>query len=513
MRSEGYSHVRRKFNLIILDKLNLDYIDSTQKTSKFILRGGVVARVLIVDNEPENRKILADMIQGMDMEPLVVGTLTEALSQGQSHTVDVVRMDVWLPDGNAIQTLPRFLERRDDPEVIIYSNLGDSEGAELAMTSGAWDYLDKGADQETIRHTVQRALQYRRERLHEGGSEEDTAWAATMGILGQSKSMKHCLVLADKAAKTEVVAYITGETGTGKGLLARAIHERSNRARKPFVVVDCASLPKNLGESVLCGYGRGAITGATMPKTGLVALADGGTLFLDEVGELPLGAQGAFLRVLQERRFRPVGSEQEKTADFRLIVATNRNLEQMVREGSFRQDLLYRINAWRIELPPLRDRDGDALLLARRFIDVFCRKSQLPKKTLAPEFLEVIRRYDWPGNVRELVNTLESVITFAGDAPTLHRMHLPRDLVARQMKFPKQSAEADTVEDEFLPPSWKNFREDVLHRAEQEYFKNLLAFVNNEPGRAIKISGLSKSQFYKILKKNEKFFRKNSVSG
>ena len=247
-------------------------------------------------------------------------------------------------------------------------------------------------------------------------------------IIGESPQLRGCLELVAQAASTDANALIQGETGTGKELFARAIHENSRRARKSFVVVDCASLPETLVEGMLFGHKKGAYTGADSSSEGLIKQADGGTLFLDEIGELSLSTQRSFLRVLQERCFRPLGGEELVRSEFRVIAATNRTLEAQVKQGAFRSDLFFRLKTIAIELPPLRDRASDIKDILFFHLNRLRDRYGLGVKGLSPEFLEAILAYSWPGNVRELINAVEYALSSSGEEPSLYPQHLPTDI-------------------------------------------------------------------------------------
>ena len=271
----------------------------------------------------------------------------------------MILLDVGLPDGNGLDAIARIQKAESRPQIIIITASGDQNGAELAIRNGAWDYIQKPASVHDMALSIIRAIQYREERKGKRQGAGAPRLLKLDGIVGNCPKMKERFELVAQAADTETNVLITGETGTGKELFASAIHNNSLRAKKPFVVVDCSALPETLVESILFGHDKGAFTGAQKAREGLIKQADGGTLFLDEVGELPFPVQKAFLRVLQERRFRPVGTGAEISSDFRLIAATNRDLQKLVLEGVFRDDFLFRLRSFIIELPPLREREED----------------------------------------------------------------------------------------------------------------------------------------------------------
>ena len=306
---------------------------------------------------------------------------------------------------------------------------------------------------------------------------------------------------------SDINVLITGETGTGKELFARAIHENSLRANKNIVVVDCASIPENLVESTLFGYTKGAFTGADRPFEGLIKQADGGTLFLDEVGELPPPIQKVFLRVLQERRFRPLRSENEVQSDFRLVAATNQDLEVLSAQDRFRKDLLFRLQSFTISLPSLKDRTQDLQELTMHHITNLCRRYRTEIKGFSPDFFEALASYDWPGNVRELLHTLEGAFAVARQDPILYPHHLPNEL---RIQILRASMEDRKIKNE-IPieppapakglPSLQIVREEALGRAEKKYLQDLLSVAGGDVTLACQLSGFSRARLYGLLKK------------
>jgi len=326
-------------------------------------------------------------------------------------------------------------------------------------------------------------------------------------IIGNSPKMKECLDLLVQAANRDVTVLITGETGTGKELFASAIHENSARAEKNFVVVDCAALPETLVESVLFGYEKSAFTGADKSKDGLIKQADGGTLFLDEVGELPLSLQKSFLRVLQEHRFRPVGSNHEAESNFRLVTATNRDLNEMVRQGKFRSDLFFRLQSLTIELPPLRERTEDLKDLILHHLSTLCENDQIAIKGFSPEVFDTLAAYDWPGNVRELFNAMDRALATAHLEQTLYPKHLPphirikltQDSLGKQKKQQEKMVHPPTPQTAL--GTLNEVRETAMAKVERDYLEQLMNHTKGNIKQACKISGLSRSRLYELLKK------------
>jgi two-component system NtrC family response regulator len=462
-----------------------------------------MANVLIVDDDKLIRDWIANVVTRLGHHSVSTHLLREGLRKVQSEPFDIVFLDVRMPDGSGLEIIPKIKAARSSPEIIVITGLGDPDEAELAIQTGAWDYLEKPASFEAIKLPLLRALEYRAERK----PGKPSVVLKRNGIIGESQKITSCLELLAQAAGSNVNVLITGETGTGKELFAKAVHYNSSRAKRNFVVVDCTALPETLVESVLFGHARGAFTGADRSEEGLIKQADGGTLFLDEIGELPFLIQKRFLRVIQEHRFRPVGGRQEIESDFRLVAATNQNLESMVRQGRFREDLFFRLRTLIIELPPLRELFEDIKKLTVFYMNDLCERFGIVPKRASPEFWDIVTEYKWPGNVRELIQALEKALLSAKDEPMLFPKHLPtyiRIQVARS-SFPKNPANQGKPEIRSsvpkVPPKLKEIRKAAVSEAEQQYLTDLISFVGGDNNKACRISGLSRSRFYTLLKK------------
>jgi len=462
-----------------------------------------MAKVLIIDDD----KLICDWIENVvtriGHRPVSTHVLREGLRKVQSEPFDIVFLDVQMPGGSGLNIIPKIKATRSFPEVIVITGLGDPDEAELAIQAGAWDYLEKPASFEAIKLPLLRALEYRAEKK----PGRPSIVLKRNGIVGDSPKIVSCLELLAQAADSNANVLITGETGTGKELFAKVVHSNSPRAKSNFVVVDCTALPETLVESVLFGHARGAFTGAETSEEGLIKQADGGTLFLDEIGELPLMIQKRFLRVIQEHRFRPVGGRREIESDFRLVAATNRDLESMVQQGRFREDLLFRVRTLSIESPPLRELPEDIKKLTVFYMNDLCDRFGVVPKRASPEFWDIVTGYRWPGNVRELIQALEKSLLSAKDEPMLFPKHLPtyiRIQVARS-SFPKKPAgQAEPERYSSVPkalPKLKEIRKAAASEAERRYLKDLVSFAGGDVEKACRISGLSRSRFYTLLRK------------
>jgi two-component system NtrC family response regulator len=466
-----------------------------------------MAYVLVIDDDGNTNQLFCTVVSQLGHEGICALDLAEGRQKAAGMPVDLVILDVNLPDGNGIDALPELLRCPSEPVVVIISGQGDPDAAEAAIRGGAWDYIPKPAPVEAMRLTIERALKYRAAK-----AETRPTHLRRDDIIGSSYALNATLERVAQAAASTANVLIWGETGTGKELVARAIHANSQRAKRRFVVVDCAALPDTLVDSTLFGHVKGAYTGADGERDGLVKQADGGTLFLDEIGELPLAAQKSLLRVIQERRYRPVRGRRERTTDFRLIAATNRNLEAQVEAGEFREDLLFRLRAVSLTTPPLRDRKEDLKSLCVHYMNKLCDIYAAESKGFAADFFEALEQYDWPGNVRELFHTLEEVLSTAGSEPTLYPQHLPVHIRAAMVRQAVDQ-QADNIvaapagdwdleldnldKDNFL--SIAAFRE----RTERAYLEKLTRLTGGSRKEACRISGLSRTRLFELLKKYE----------
>ncbi len=462
-----------------------------------------MAKILIIDDDELFCDMLSWGVRYLGHDVQCAYSLVSGLKEATSKLFDVVLLDVHMPDGNGLEIIPEILEMDAAPEVIIMTGAGAPDGAELAMKSGVWHYIQKTSSLQAMVLPLERALLYREQKQ----TVQTTVALDREGIIGDSPSMKKCFDLLAQAANSEANILITGETGTGKELFAAAIHRNSSRKMNRFIVIDCAALPNTLVESTLFGHKKGAFTSADKDQDGLILQADGGTLFLDEVSEISPDLQRAFLRVLQERRFRPVGSRQDVLSNFRLVAATNRELDKMVKEGTFRQDLLYRLRSFEIHLPPLRERREDVMEIAVKHITMLCEKDGIAIKGFSPDFITTLNNWHWPGNVRELLQTMNRVFAVARKEPTLFPVHLPTYLraeIARSTIYNKVPSRVSRNPKGMTTSSLQRLqevRDARISEIEHSYLQDLIDNTGGDMKEACRISGVSLSRLYALFKK------------
>jgi len=454
-----------------------------------------MASILIIDDDTVLCSMLYERLTAAGHHAVQAHTLTDGRGRVAGHAFDVILLDVQLPDGNGLEHIGAFKRARPEPEVIIITGQGEADGAERAVRSGAWSYIAKPHVIRELDLHLARALQYRRER--QKVTRVPVALKRSR-IIGSSEAISRCLDQVAAAAASDVSVLISGDTGTGKELFAKAIHENSRRSHENFIIVDCAALPETLIESTLFGHVKGAFTNADRDHDGLVKHAHQGTLFLDEVGELPPAIQKTFLRLLQEHEYRPVGSSRQQFSDFRLVAATNRNLDELAAAGTFREDLLFRLKAFTIELPPLKGRKEDLRELVSYFMHDICQRYSLETKGISADFLDTLAAHDWPGNVRELSQIMEQVFTNPMLGPTCFSIHLPESFRIMQVRAGFQQQRPTGVTGEACLPPWRSFKD----HCEIDYLQRLSAASAGNIATARRLSGLSRSRLYQMISKH-----------
>jgi len=455
-------------------------------------------RILVVDDEMIVCESCQRILQEDSYEVECVSSGKEAIEKMKANPFDIVITDLKMPGIDGMEVLKSIREDYPDTVVIMITGFSTVETAVEAMKLGAFDYIPKPFTPDEVSIVVKKAIEkrsllleniYLRQELQEKYGFHN--------IVGKSKRMQEIYRIIAKVAMTDSTVLIYGQSGTGKELIARAVHFNSPRREKPFVPVDCAVLSENLLESELFGHIRGSFTGAVSTKPGLFEVADGGTLFLDEVGNISLAIQAKLLRVLQEREFTPVGGTKAKKVDIRLIAATNKDLEKMIHEETFREDLYYRLNIVPIPLPLLKDRQEDIPLLASHFLKKYAEEMGKTIKGLTPEAMKRLMRYPWPGNVRELENVIErSVVMIDDEMVRSEHLILPR----AQEKEEPDEVQAPHTSDE-LKEVKKHLREKVVEEVERAFVMSALERNNWNVTRAAEEVGMLRPNFQALMRK------------
>ncbi len=446
-------------------------------------------RILLVDDDPPMLGWLSESLARRGFSPSAATTAARALEVMANEPFDAVVTDLAMPGRGGIWLSGQIAERFPEVPVLVLTAFGSLESAIEAIRAGAYDYLTKPIEIDVLALALTRAVtlgSLRREVKRLRAAVESPR--ALDDLVGASAPMVALYDLLERVADSDSTVLVTGESGTGKEVVARALHRRGPRAKGPFVAINCAAMPETLLESELFGHARGAFTDAKAPRRGLFQQADGGTLFLDEIAEMPLGMQPKLLRALQERRFRPVGGE-EVSFDARIVAATNRDLEEAVEERRFREDLYYRINVIHVELPPLRSRGADVLLLAQHFLTTCAARAGKDVTGLTPGAAEKLLAYPFPGNVRELSNCIERAV-----ALTRHSQLTAEDLPPKiQAHKPSHVVVASDDPAELVP----------LEEVERRYILRVLEAVGGNKTKAAEVLGLDRKTLYRKLDRYE----------
>ncbi|WP_027186403.1 sigma-54-dependent transcriptional regulator [Desulfovibrio inopinatus] len=463
-----------------------------------------MARILIVDDDPVLCRQFELYMKKLGYESAAEQCVADGIALASQVDFDIVLLDIILPDANGLESITAFRSTPAMPEVIIITSESGPDSAEMAIRNGAWHYLGKPLAYNEVKLLIARALQFRESR----GEVRKSVSRLRGQLLGNAPVFRECLERISKAAQSLGNVLITGETGTGKELISRAIHFNSKRADSSLVTVDCTNIPETLGESLLFGHERGAFTDAKERREGLIAQAKDGTLFLDEVEDLPLSLQRSLLRVIQEGRFRPLGSPREIINQCRYIAATNADVKAMVKNGTFRQDLYYRLAVFHIDVPPLRARIEDVPLLVEHYMKKVCREYNVPPKRISKECLDAFFSYTWPGNIRELVNIIQVSIANADDESVIYPHHLPLELKTYYFRkrfsssvglYDDQGIGLGRVEGQI--PTLKQFRQEAYNQLEEKYLDNLLSRSAGQVRQACQLAGISRSRLYQLLTK------------
>jgi two-component system response regulator AtoC len=470
-------------------------------------------KILIVDDEPMIRWTLNEALRGWEYDTVEAGTVASALVSFEAERPAAVLLDINLPDGSGLDALREIKKRQPHAVVIMITANVLVEDTIAALRGGAYDFVGKPVNLSELQVTIRNGIEAGRLRREVHSMRRDLAREFNFDqIIGESPAMKRMIQLAHKVAESEASSVLLqGESGTGKDLVAKAIHYGSRRADKPFIAINCAAIPSTLIESELFGYEKGAFTDAKGRKEGLFEQAEGGTIFLDEIGELEIGLQAKLLRVLEEGAFRRVGGLKDLPLDVRVLAASNRDLKSESEAGKFRLDLYYRLSVIQIDLPPLRDRSDDALLLTDHYVKNFNEKLRKRIRGVTPEVAEIFRRYGWPGNVRELRNVIERAMILE-DEDLITTSWLPRG-VTPEVRFAAQPREAAAARAETAAQKDARTSLDGLFRLPPEgvqlesFEMNLVEQAMKRSGgnqtRAAELLGISRDQLRYRLKKLE----------
>jgi two-component system response regulator PilR (NtrC family) len=448
-------------------------------------------RILVIDDEEVMQDVLRGLLTGEDYDVDCVSTGEEALDLFAKQEFDVVICDIMLPGESGIKVLDRIKRLNPDQPVIMITAFASVENAIEAMKKGAEEYITKPFKNDEVLLQVKRAI----EKLNLTRENRNLRKALMKrysfeNIIGKNPRMLEIYDLITLVAPSRSTILITGESGTGKELVAKAIHANSPRSNRPFVTVNSGSMPADLLESNLFGHMRGAFTGAVASKKGLFETADTGTIFFDEIGNISLETQAKLLRVMQEKEFMRLGGNDVIQVDVRIVAATNSELKKMVEEGGFREDLYYRLNVIRVDLPPLRERKDDIVLLANHFVEKYCDENERSIAGLTPEFLSAIYEYNWPGNVRELENVIErAVVLSRGDV-------IDGTLVPDYISSPETTSVASVS----IPPAGLDFKHEVS-KYEATLIKKALEITGGVQKKAAELLNLRPSTLNEMIKR------------
>lgn len=449
--------------------------------------------ILIVDDEPSVLYTLEAILKPEGYSIVKASSAEEAYAIFQNGAFDLVITDLTMPGDSGMVLLERLLNERPDILVIIITAYGSEAVAVEAMKQGAYDYLPKPFSNDDLRLTVRRAMEKQRLRLENQQLKEQLHQREGLGsMIGASDRMQSVYDLIERVGPNDVTVLITGESGTGKELVAHAIHGISPRKSSPFIRVNCAALPENLIESELFGYERGAFTGAINRRLGKFEIADSGTIFLDEIGEMSMATQTKILRILQEREFERIGGNQTIPVDTRVITATNRNLAKAIEDGTFREDLYYRLNVINIHLPPLRDRLADIPSLVDYFGRKYAERLHRKYSPFSDQFMGRLMQYNWPGNVRELQNLIEKVIILEDE----------NVFQTSSSQFPMRSRleNEQFIEDGMMAMKYKEAKDILLRTFERKYFESLLDKTSGNMSETARLAGMHRKNLYLKLK-------------
>ncbi len=450
--------------------------------------------ILLVDDKADMLELLKRiLLQRMDLTIRTARNAEDAIREIRNNSIDVVVTDIRMPGMDGIELLKKIKNVGNGTAVIILTAYGNVETAVEALKVGAFDFLTKPLDNERFLHTIHKAVEFGRIlREKEQLQKELKKAVPSRDLIGNSEAILNLLKRIDMIADTEETVLIRGDTGTGKELAARRIHSISKRSAKRFVAVNCPAIPESILESELFGYKKGAFTSASSDKEGLFESADGGTIFLDEIGDIPLAVQSKLLRVLQEKEFRPLGATRNVHVDVRVIASTNRNLEEKIARGGFRDDLYYRLNVISLRVPPLKERRDDIPLLANFFLKKYTQEYGTSLQGFSKDALYCLTRKNWKGNVRELQNVVKRAVIFS-KGPVIDRSNIEELL--------KPEPCPDGLLDALFSMNYKEARKRAIQHFTVNYIGHLLKKTAGNVSRAARIAGIERQSLQHLLKK------------
>lgn len=456
-----------------------------------------VMRVLIVDDEPQMVEVCSEVIGSLNLGEIKVIVDTDSTSNGAAEKIrsqhySLIMLDLKMPGMNGMDLLRLVKKYNSEAVVVIITGYPTIESAVEAIKTGAYDYLAKPFTAEQIQMVVTKALQVKELQDENRFLKEQLGGIYEFdNMLGKSPSMQEIFSMIDKVAGIDSNVLIVGETGTGKGMIGKSIHKRSRRKNCNFVLIDCGALPGTLLESEIFGHEKGAFTGAIVSRRGLFEYANHGTLFLDEICELPLSLQSKLLGILEERRFRKVGGNELISVDVRIIAATNKEIEREVKEGRFREDLYFRLNVLRLQVPPLREHPEDIPILASHFLSRFNEVNGRKVKGISTKAMDMLMKYPWPGNVRELANIIERVASLTKQ-DEINIEDLPEEVISV----------TNEIKEQYGSETFIKTRDRKIGEFEKEYFQNLLIQTMGNVTRSAEMAGIPRNTLYRYLKKH-----------
>lgn len=440
-------------------------------------------KVLVIDDEDKLRNLLTRLISFEGYDVIEAENCRTALNKIEKHDIDIVLCDVKLPDGNGVDLIPKLKTKSPYCEIIMLTAYGNIPDGVQAIKNGAFDYITKGDDNNRIIPLINRAIEKadlaKRVQVLEKQLKSRFSFE---NIIGESKAIKEAIELAKKVAPNDTPVLLTGKTGTGKEIFAQSIHQASKRKNKHFLAINCSAFSKDILESEMFGHKAGAFTGAIKEQKGLFEEANNGTLFLDEIGEMPLELQSKFLRVLESGEFIKIGDNKPQNVNVRIIAATNRNLQEEIKNGNFREDLYYRLSVFQINIPSLQERGNDIELLANYFAQIYATKNDKKIISLSKKYIKVLKLHSWQGNTRELKNIIERSVILC-NSEELTTETLPIDLIKKLPKTDNKSA----------------YSEFDLALAEKEHIQKVLNYTNGNKTETARLLNIALSTLYRKL--------------